>query len=198
MVDSIDYPVKHLLVIDNGGSLTNLQVNRNVKKLTVLNMPSNLGVAASWNLGIKLFSKDLHYVIASDDILFLPGALEQISDNCWMDNIWVCDVFPSWQIFGVGQDVIVDVGLFDESIYPANFEDDDYVRRCEHYGVTIDRISVPHVHDAHSTVYSTPETIEHNSRTYESNRQYLLGKIARDDFSEGKWDICRRISNSWD
>jgi hypothetical protein len=198
MIDSIDYPVKHLLVIDNGGNLGELLVPTCVRKTTILNMPSNLGVAASWNLGIKLFSADKHYVFASDDIVFSSGALEMIYDNCWVDKVWTTNVFPDWQVFGLGQDVVIDVGFFDEGIYPANFEDDDYERRCSHHGIKIERLDIPHIHDAHSTVYADEISIEKNKKTYESNRQYFLDKVARSDFSSGGWDITRRISNSWD
>ena len=53
MVSGIDYPVEHLLIIDNGGRLNDVFIPSLVQKLTILNMPSNLGVSTSWNLGIK-------------------------------------------------------------------------------------------------------------------------------------------------
>jgi len=57
LLESIDYPVAHLLIIDNGGqySLAVDDIPELVEQVTVLNMPSNLGVASSWNLGIKSF-----------------------------------------------------------------------------------------------------------------------------------------------
>lgn len=198
MVNSIDYPVKHLLIIDNGGELRDITVPTCVSKVTVLSMPSNLGVAASWNLGIKLFSKDPYFVFGSDDIIFKPGALEMIDNISGVEHIWTTDQFPSWQLFGIGSSVVVKVGLFDEAIYPANFEDDDYERRCEYHNIVIDRVAVPHIHEAHSTVYANEDSIAKNSVTYESNRLYFQGKIDAEDFSAGGWDIVRRNTNSWD
>ena len=52
LVRCIDYPVGHLLIIDNGGELEGVGIPDCVEQCTILNMPSNLGVAASWNLAI--------------------------------------------------------------------------------------------------------------------------------------------------
>ena len=60
MLGSIDYPIRDLLIIDNGGKFEDMfdKDELPVKNLRVLMLPSNLGVAASWNLGIKLFPHD--------------------------------------------------------------------------------------------------------------------------------------------
>jgi hypothetical protein len=59
MIASIDYPVGHLLIVDNGASwvMEDMQIHVPdcVEMTTYLPMPANLGVAASWNLGIKSF-----------------------------------------------------------------------------------------------------------------------------------------------
>ena len=57
-IKSIDYPVAELLIIDNGGQSTLhdypwFSDRRHVKNYRVWSMPTNLGVAPSWNLGIK-------------------------------------------------------------------------------------------------------------------------------------------------
>jgi hypothetical protein len=55
MIKSINYPVKDLVVIDNGAKGFNWQPfwNQWVSKIWHIKLPSNLGVPASWNLGIK-------------------------------------------------------------------------------------------------------------------------------------------------
>lgn len=198
MVNSIDYPVKHLLIIDNGAGLDQLHVPETVQEWTVLPMPSNLGVAASWNLGVKLFSLDPYWLIVSDDIVFSPGTLEQLHNELSAERLFISDVFPHWQVIGLGRDVVVKAGLFDEAIYPANWEDDEYEWRCKAFGIDIERISFNHVHYEHSTVRSTTKIIGRNLVTYESNKKYFENKKAANDLSAGKWDILRRIENSWD
>ena len=57
-IRTIDYAVEHLIIIDNGGMIEkdclSLPKNSNIENRYVLDMPSNLGVATSWNLGIKM------------------------------------------------------------------------------------------------------------------------------------------------
>ena len=65
MLDSIDFPVRDMLIIDNGGELDTVAFPKPVLNSHVLSMPSNLGVAGSWNLGIKLFPHDSVWTFAS-------------------------------------------------------------------------------------------------------------------------------------
>ena len=44
MLESINYPVDNILIIDNGGEFKTAKEN-----VKVLNMPANLGLSASWN-----------------------------------------------------------------------------------------------------------------------------------------------------
>jgi len=55
MFDSLDYPIKHLLVIDNNPDSRGQTPKPDcVERMTWLHMPSNLGVADSWNLGYQI------------------------------------------------------------------------------------------------------------------------------------------------
>ncbi len=55
MLDSIDFPVADLLLIDNGGDVDRLRFPDFVLNSHILPLPANLGVSGSWNLGVKLF-----------------------------------------------------------------------------------------------------------------------------------------------
>jgi GT2 family glycosyltransferase len=137
MVSSIDYPVKHLLIIDNGASTVmediSIDVPDCVEHTTYLPMPANLGVAGSWNLGIKSFPYADRWFIASNDVQFEPGALERLSE-ARRDEITLSGDFPFWQAFCVGYEAVRRLGLFDEAFFPAYFEDNDYRRRADHAG----------------------------------------------------------------
>jgi GT2 family glycosyltransferase len=201
MVSSIDYPVGHLLIIDNGASSVMedmaVDVPACVAHTTYLPMPANLGVAASWNLGIKSFPYAERWFIASNDVEFDSGALQGLSE-ARSDEITLSGAFPYWQAFALGYEAVRRVGLFDEGFFPAYFEDNDYQRRAEHAGVTIRKIDVPMIHDNSSTIRSDPRLSRENSRTFTSNQAHFSEKVAREDYSAGSWSVERRRANGWE
>jgi GT2 family glycosyltransferase len=201
MVSSIEYPVKHLLIIDNGASgvLEDMAIDvpACVEHTTYLPMPANLGVAASWNLGIKSFPYDERWFIASNDVRFEPGALGRLSE-ARSDEITLSKMFPNWQAFALGYEAVKRVGLFDERFFPAFCEDNDYVWRAEQAGLTIRSIEVPMIHDNSSTINSDQDLLQKNARTFPTNVALYHDKIAREDFSAGFWDVERRRLNGWE
>jgi GT2 family glycosyltransferase len=201
MVSSIDFPVKHLLIIDNGASNVmedmGIDVPACVEHTTYLPMPANLGVSASWNLGIKSFPYADRWFFASNDVQFHPGALERLCE-ARRDEITVSDMLPHWQAFCLGYEAVRRVGLFDEGFFPAFCEDNDMTRRAEHAGVTIRRVDVPMVHDNSSTINSDRKLLENNARTFPTNVAYFHDKVAREDYGPGSWDVYRRRMNGWE
>jgi GT2 family glycosyltransferase len=201
MVSSIDYPVAHLLIIDNGASTVmediSIDVPDCVEHTTYLPMPANLGVAGSWNLGIKSFPYADRWFIASNDVRFGPGALERLSE-ARRDEITLSGDFPFWQAFCVGYEAVRRLGLFDEGFFPAYFEDNDYRRRAEHAGVTITKLDVPMTHDNSSTINSDDMLRQRNASTFSANNSYFEDKVAREDFTAGAWDVYRRRMNGWE
>jgi GT2 family glycosyltransferase len=201
MLSSLDYPIGHLLIVDNGASAVEhsfeLDVPDCVEHTTYLPMPANLGVAGSWNLGIKSFPYADRWFFASNDVQFHPGGLETLSE-ARRDEITLSGMFPLWQAFCLGYEAVKRVGLFDERFFPAFCEDNDYTRRAEHAGVTIRSLDVPMVHDNSSTINSDRDLLEKNARTFPRNAELFHDKIAREDFSAGFWDVYRRRMNGWE
>jgi len=103
---------------------------------------------------------------------------------------------PSWCAFSIGWKVIDKVGLFDEALHPAYFEDNDYERRCKHLGIDISDSFIPIAHDNSSTLKSGFQ--EKNNYTFQNNADYYQNKLKNQDFSSGQWTIRRRRQNSWD
>jgi GT2 family glycosyltransferase len=201
MLSSLDYPIGHLLIVDNGASAVEhsfeLDVPDCVEHTTYLPMPANLGVAGSWNLGIKSFPYADRWFFASNDVQFHPGGLETLSE-ARRDEITLSGMFPLWQAFCLGYEAVKRVGLFDERFFPAFCEDNDYTWRAEHAGVTIRSLDVPMVHDNSSTINSDRDLLEKNARTFPRNAELFHDKIAREDFSAGSWDVYRRRMNGWE
>ena len=197
MFQSINYPVRDLLIIDNGGEFYDVLHSEFVENVRVLNLPSNLGVAASWNLGIKLFPHDDRWFFASNDMVYGPGALESLSE-ARRDEITLSDMFPFWHTFCIGEEAVKRVGLFDEALYPAYFEDNDYARRAVHQNVNIRSISIPTSHDNSSTINSDGLLMAQNGKTFHNNAVYYDSKMMADDYGSGEWSLERRRMNAWD
>jgi GT2 family glycosyltransferase len=197
MLDSIDYPIRDLLIIDNGVGVDALHFPDFVLRSHYLHLPANLGVAGSWNLGMKSFPHDDAFFFASNDVVFKPGSLQRLQD-ARSDEITLSEDFPFWQVFSFGYEALRRLGLFDENLHPAYFEDNDMIRRAEHHGINIRQISIPTHHDNSSTLHSDDNFRKRNNDTFVSNRNYFEAKVDAGDFTPGMYQIERRRQNSWD
>jgi len=201
MLESLDHEIGELLIIDNGGAYLETHGSPVIdcaNWVTVLSMPGNLGVAGSWNLGIKTLYRDDRWFFASNDVVFEPGSLEILS-QARTDQLTLVSDPPFWQTFVVGEKVVEWVGLFDEAFMPAYYEDNDYMWRVESSGFQIKKLEVPLTHDNSSTLKSDPGFQEANRRSFRSNRDYYRGK--RDGSIAVKdqgWRLSRTRLNAWD
>lgn len=199
MMNSIDVTIDHLVVIDNGMCTYGLEVLAapRVRKLTVLQLPANQGVAGSWNLGIKVTPSAPWWLIANFDIEWPAGSLETFASIARTDALVLSGGSPEWCAFAVGEDVIDRVGLFDEGLHPAYFEDDDFQRRCYEAGVLVLHSSVAVDHENSSTI-KDEKYHGRNNVTFADNAAFYGAKVERADFSSGTWSLSRRRVNSWD
>jgi len=200
MLDSIDHPVKHLLIIDNGSTQVEedqqLNIPESVENTTYLPMPSNLGVAASWNLGIKLFPMDNRWIFASNDMWFHPGQLAKL-EQAQPDELTLVADFPYFHTFAVGEDVVQRIGLFDEAFFPAYFEDSDYIARCEYHGIPITHLDLKTGHDNSSTIKSSSTMRFRNNTTFQNNQRWYDMKQRNGDHTQGGWSLNIRRENDW-
>jgi GT2 family glycosyltransferase len=200
MLESVDIRVEHLLVIDNGASVMaeplELKLNDNFAKVTHLRMPANLGVAGSWNLGIKSFPYAHRWFIVSNDVVFRPGALEKLA-TARRDEITLTGDVPHWQAFALGDEAVTDLGLFDEcGFFPAYFEDNDYIRRAQFAGVNIRKLDIDLRHDNSSTIKSGYQS--KNDKTFYANQRLYQSKVDADDYSPGTYSLEIRRANGWE
>lgn len=198
MINSINYPVKDLIIINNGAKdYDYLPVwNQWINKIWHLKFPSNLGVASSWNLGIKATPMSDFWLICNFDVEWAGDSLKMFFENSSPNKLLLSNGAPSWCAFSVGWKVIDKVGLFDEALHPAYFEDNDFERRCKNLGIEVADSFIPIAHDNSSTLKAGFQS--KNNETFNSNANYYQDKINRQDFSAGQWTIRRRRQNSWD
>jgi GT2 family glycosyltransferase len=196
MLDSVDVPVEHLLIIDNGLGTDTLELSDKFAKVTHLRMPANLGVAGSWNLGIKSFPYADRWFIVSNDVVFGAGALEKLA-TARRDELTLVAEAPHWQAFALGDEAVIDIGLFDEcGFYPAYFEDNDYMRRAEFAGVNIRKLEIDLTHDNSSTIKNGYQ--EKNNKTFFANQALYRSKIYTNDYTPGTYSLEIRRANGWE
>jgi GT2 family glycosyltransferase len=195
MLETIDYPIEHLVIVDNGHCVKEVTV-KNVHNIHIITMPTNLGVAGSWNLGIKSLPFAAYWLIANFDVTWPAGSLEMFAKESTAHELVLSAASPRWSAFSVGSAVVNAVGLFDESFHPAYFEDTDYERRIERIGPMIRRTDIPVNHANSSTLAAGYQ--RRNDETYELNRKYYESKVDANDYSEGSWSVRRRRLLTWD
>lgn len=198
MIESINYPVKDLVIVDNGAKTTDWSPTWNqwVSKIWHLKFPSNLGVPVSWNLGIKSLPFSDYWLIANFDIEWGGDSLKLFAEQSNPETLLLSNGSPEWCAFSIGWKVIDQVGLFDESFVPAYFEDTDFERRAKFANCKIERSFIPVAHLNSSTLKSGFH--KENDISFRFNEQYFSEKIGSQNYSEGKWDIRRRRKLSWD
>lgn len=197
LLDSIDYPIADLLIIENARILQRDPRCEYAERIHVLRMPSNLGVPASWNLGIKALPFAPWWLIVNSDAYFPPDSLQRFMVEADRDALTLSMAAPPWACFAVGDNVVAKVGLFDEGIHPAYFEDDDMQRRCTYHGFPTVYSTIPVGHDNSSTIGESRYAAA-NGRTFLANRVYYAEKTNRGDFTEGHWSLTTRRDLSWD
>ena len=196
MIESIDVEAT-VYVINNSGVRQDFEHANPLVEMHWLNMPSNLGVASSWNLGIKMLPFESRWFISSADCWFRPGDLTLL-ETAKTDALTLCDKFPYYQTFAVGEDIVKTVGLFDEGLHPIYFEDNDYERRIAKAGLRVDRLPLQLGHDNSSTINSDVKLSMRNEVTFRNNKKYFDMKVETYDYSEGRWQLQIRRVNSWD
>jgi GT2 family glycosyltransferase len=200
MLESIDHPVETLVVVDNGNqSSRNTLAAINTEHIAhrhVLKMPSNLGVPASWNLGIKATPFAPWWMVANFDVTWPAGALAAFGYQSGPNTVAVSGEPAQWCVFTIGENVVQRVGLFDEGIHPAYWEDIDYMRRCAAHSVPITRTGIL-VNHANSSTLATPYGA-HNARTFGPNQQRAQDRAYQGDLTNGEWSLATRRALSWD
>ncbi len=143
LINSIDYPIDNFFIINNNGrgeitkELNDLvETPHNfIKKFHVTHLPSNLGVPGSFNLVFKSFLTSPYWILATNDIEFTPGFLEEMVKKSQDPEVGIvhCSLgghdIGGFECFLIKDFALKKYGLFDENLYPAYCEDLDYFFR---------------------------------------------------------------------
>jgi GT2 family glycosyltransferase len=197
MITSINYPVKDLIIIDNGAKQNDWSPTWNqwVSKIWHLKMPNNMGVAGSWNLGIKSTPFSEWWLIVNFDTQWPEKSLKMFYDESEKDRIILST--QGWCAFSIGWKVIQQVGLFEENLFPAYFEDNDYERRAELKNIEIKDSFIPIEHDNSSTIRQGG-FMSQNDITFPRNYEYFKNKVQNNINQELPYDLKIRRMNEWE
>jgi GT2 family glycosyltransferase len=197
LLASIDFPVEHLVIIDNSGKREYQPIKPDlVKNLWFIQVPHGLGYGGGLNLIVKSTPFAPYWVLLNDDSVLAPGALKKISEQVDTEAINFLSIMPKWSGFVLGEGAVLKAGLFDERFHPIYFEDNDYERRLQAAGVKTNFIHAVLHHDNSSTLNSGFHS--QNDLTFKRNGDLFRRKVAENDLSQGEWDLGIRRVNAWD
>jgi GT2 family glycosyltransferase len=197
LLASIDYPVEHLVIIDNSGTKTWTPSKPDlVKNLWFMQVPYGLGLVGAWNLIVKTTPYAPYWLLVNDDAYFEPGALEIIADKVDPFALNFLEINTRWSAVVFGEGMIERTGLYDERFYPLYFDDNDLERRANHHNVPINHIPAKVHHDNSSTLQSG--YAQQNNKTYVNNQRLFDQKAKEKDYTPGNWDLKIRRANRWD
>lgn len=180
MLASIDVRVEKLVLIDNSpdGSMT---AGMDGENRVILRPHHNLGVSASWNLGIKITPLSPLWIITNADVVFGPGDLGRIIEAMAEYDVVA---MHGLAIFGFSRKVIERAGFFDENFIPAYYEDNDWLWRCRLAELSMTWLGTTSEHKASSTIKASLHFRSENNRTFPVNGTYYREKWGGMPFDE--------------
>ena len=153
LIDSIDYPVSKVVILFQGNisknKISSLS-NKFVEKFIFISSNMNIGVSRGWNYFMINFPSP-YWLISGDDCYFEPNTLKNIASfmsiPSSLENVFCGlkiknrnesliknlneSLTSGFNTFVITNLLLQNVGLFDENIYPAYFEDDDLRKRIQ-------------------------------------------------------------------
>lgn len=194
LLDSIDYPVENLVIIDNSGKRQfQPKTSEYILNTWLIQVPHGLGANGAWNLIIKSTPHAPYWVIPNDDSHFAPGALQTIAENVDTNAFNFVKVNPIWSCVIPTEGSVGKAGLWDEVFHPVYFDDDDYEWRMKELGVPFNYIDAVVHHDNSSSIMP-----ERNGVTFQRNQSVFANKMAAHDLGTRGWSLKVRRDNRWD
>lgn len=197
LIASIDYPVEHLVIVDNSGTGEWVAPRSEwVSKVWHIRVPYGLGLVGAWNLIIKATPYAPYWVLVNDDAWFEAGSLAKIEAEVDTEALNFLAINPPWSAVVFGEGMVGKVGLYDERFYPLYFDDNDLERRVRHHNVPIKTIEAVVHHENSSTLNSGYQNV--NQKSFAANMRLFDEKQMDGDFTQGGWTLKTRRANRWD
>lgn len=197
LLASIDYPVEHLVIVDNSGTCEYEPKKPDwVVNMWVIRVPFGLGLVGAWNLIVKSTPYAPYWVLVNDDAWFEPNQMKHIPEQVDTNGLNFLDIVPQWSGVVFGEGMVDKVGLYDENFYPLYFDDNDLERRVDLAGIDKKSIHCKMGHDNSSTLHSGFENV--NSVSYSNNGNLYRQNAAEGRITANAWQLSTRRANRWD
>ena len=167
-----DFPTTKIYVLDNGKQ--GIKEKLSHPNIIIVESKDNMGVASSWNFLLDMIYQNHDYaLILNDDIYF--GRKDWELDNLltnFKKPIYIS--MQDWCAFILPKETFEEIGKFDETFFPAYFEDNDYMYRMKMKSKEIFKIPFlnPFIYQSSQTTDKDPSLRDY----VENNRQYYTEK----------------------
>ena len=167
----IDFPDTEIFIIDNG----NQHIERISDNITIITPKKNMGVAASWNMLCQLIYKEHDYALILNDDVYLGYGTATVWRAIETCPYLLTQSAISWSVFILPQVLYDFFGAFDETFYPAYYEDSDYLYRMKLEGVIqhVDTDLNPSIINISMTQEKDPELV---NASMQANRLRYIDK----------------------
>ena len=181
----MDFPNTRIWLLDNG--------NQNIKidGIEIIRSVRNIGVAASWNfLCHKIFENADHAVILNDDIYLgkKKAQMEEIITHKKHKGKLLTATID-WCAFVMPKSVFEQVGSFDESFFPAYYEDKDYEYRMKLMGLMPVKTPMlnPYLYKSSMTLAKEPSLLEASKANKQKYIQKWGGEPQKETYKTAKF-----------
>jgi len=169
-----DFPNVDIHIIDNGKQGLKSAFSK-FPNVFIHEQEKNLGVAASWNLLCDIIYRTKDYALILNDDVYLGYGSSVINDCIKEYGLCLVKSTTSFEVFLMNKHYYNTIGAFDESFYPAYYEDSDYIYRIKLFGVHffIDEILNPKTQVISGTYDKNPELV---NNAMARNREIYIKK----------------------
>ena len=192
LINSIDYKVDTVVILFQGGynnfDFTKIK-NKFINKFIFIKSSFNIGVSRGWNYILENYLKT-YCIISGDDNYFIPGNLKKVSEFMTEDKLnnimFTFNEGISFSTYIFTKKALETVGYFDENIYPAYYEDNDY-----HYRIRLsgnDFIQIPDVN-----ILSGDSNMKHSHTCSSLNANAGKCFLRNEKYFKSKWNNSTSI-----
>jgi len=158
-------------VFNNGGNF-----RTSIPRVIIYNS-HRVSLATAWNWFIDHVAE--YRIIINDDLIFYPNTLEAFLNGLKEDQMCFPYGLPrlnSFSFFSLPDNIVNEVGRFDDEFYPAYFEDNSYDYKMNlkgYYVYGIPDCSVIHKGSQTLAHYTQAQIKEHH-QNFEKNRKLYI------------------------